>query len=81
MQRDPLAKTFHLKETHYMERQIEVSWSKQSDSDQDYRKDCQKLSPAERLACIQQLRIAFWGDEAATGRLQRLPEYIKQPQG
>ena len=39
-----------------------------------------KLSPAERLSCIQQLREAFWGDEAATGRLQRLPNILNEKQ-
>jgi len=59
----------------------EISYSKQSASSADYRQDCQKLSPAERLACIQKLRIAFWGDEAATGRLQRSVVSLKRAQG
>ena len=57
---------------------IEVSYSKQSESNADYRKDCQNLSPTERLACIQKLRIAFWGHEAATGRLQRSVVSLKR---
>jgi hypothetical protein len=58
-------------------RNLQIELSTQSESDADYRRDCSKLSAAERLACIQQLRVAFWGNEASTGRLQRLPEYIK----
>jgi len=59
----------------------EISYGRQSTSNEDYRQDCQTLSPAERLACIQKLRIAFWGDEAATGRLQRSVVSLKRAQG
>jgi len=59
---------------------IEFSYGKQSESTKDYREDCLKLSPAERLACIQKLRIAFWGDAAATGRLQRSVVSLKRAQ-
>ena len=54
---------------------------KQSESGKDYLEDCRKLSHAERIACIQRLRVAFWGDEAVTGRLQRIPEFLKRKTG
>lgn len=62
----------------FMGRSISISYSKQTRSAEDYREDCRALSPVERLACIQRLRIAFWGDVATTGRLQRVPEYLKR---
>ena len=62
-------------------RNLQIELGTQDDSSEAYRRDCMKLSPAERLSCIQQLREAFWGDEAATGRLQRLPEYIERKAG
>jgi hypothetical protein len=58
-------------------KELYVEFGKQSSLQDDYRRDCAKLTASERLACVQQLRETFWGDEAATGRLQRLPEYIK----
>ena len=64
-----------------MKAPVEFSYSKQSESAKDYRDDCLKLSPTERLACIQKLRIAFWGDAAATGRLQRSVVSLKRAQG
>ena len=59
---------------------MEFSFGKQSEATADYHQDCLKLSPVERLACIQQLRIAFWGDAAATGRLQRSVVSFKRAQ-
>ena len=64
-----------------MGKQISVQMGKQADSGKDYLEDCRKLTPTERIACIQQLRVAFWGDEAATGRLQRIPEFINRKAG
>jgi hypothetical protein len=61
-----------------MGKEMTVQLSKLENSGRDYLEDCRKLSPAERIACIQKLRVAFWGDEAATGRVQRIPEYIKR---
>lgn len=61
-----------------MPRNISIIYSKQTRSAEDYREDCGTLSPEERLACLQRLRVAFWGDVAATGRLQRIPQYIKR---
>jgi hypothetical protein len=52
-----------------------------SESGKDYLEECRKLSPQERIACIQRLRVAFWGDEAATGRLQRIPQFLKRKAG
>lgn len=60
---------------------LEISYGKQSESDKDYRDDCLRLTPAERLASVQTLRVAFWGDEATTGRVQRIPEFIKRSKG
>ena len=60
---------------------VEISYGKQTESSEDYRQDCLKLSPSERLTCIQKLRIAFWGDAAATGRLQRSVVSLKRAQG
>jgi hypothetical protein len=57
---------------------VEFSYSKQSESSNDYRNDCLNLTPSERLTCIQKLRIAFWGDAAATGRLQRSVVSLKR---
>jgi hypothetical protein len=57
---------------------VEFSYGKQSESGKDYREDCLKLSPVERLACVQKLRIAFWGNAAATGRLQRSVVSLKR---
>ena len=64
-----------------MKASVEFSYAKQSASSEDYRRDCLKLSPSERLACIQKLRIAFWGDAAATGRLQRSALTFKRARG
>jgi hypothetical protein len=60
---------------------IVVHLGKLSESGKDYLEDCRKLSPQERIACVQRLRVAFWGDEAATGRLQRIPEFLKRKTG
>ena len=62
-------------------KEISVQLGKLSESGKDYLEDCRKLSPAERIACVQRLRVAFWGDEAATGRLQRIPEFVKRKTG
>ena len=64
-----------------METRIPIQVSKLSDSGKDYLEDCKKLTPTERLACVQRLRVAFWGDEAATGRIQRIPELLKRKTG
>ena len=64
-----------------MAKEVAVQVSKLKDSGKDYLEDCRNLSPAERIACIQRLRVAFWGDEAATGRLQRIPEFLKRKAG
>lgn len=64
-----------------MPKEVSVHYGTQEESGKYYLKECQKLSPAERIACIQKLRVAFWGDEAATGRLQRIPEFIKRNPG
>ena len=57
-------------------KEIEIQYGKLDDSDQDYRNDCLHLSPTERLASVQKLRVSMWGNEAATGRVQRVPDYI-----
>lgn len=59
-------------------RNLNIEFGTMDSSFDAYRRDCSQLTCAERLACIQQLREAFWGDEASTGRLQRLPEFIKR---
>lgn len=61
-----------------MNRKIEISFGTNNDSDKDYREECLKLSPEERIACVQRLRESFWGSEASTGRLQRIPEFIER---
>ncbi len=62
-------------------RKLEVSYGKQSESDKDYREECLRLTPHERLTAVQALRVAFWGDEATTGRVQGIPEFIKRGEG
>lgn len=64
-----------------MSKHIAVQLGKQADAGKDYLEDCRMLTPAERIACIQRLRVVFWGDEAATGRLQRIPEFLKRNAG
>jgi hypothetical protein len=54
---------------------------KQSEAANDYLNDCKKLSPEERIACIQRLRVAFWGEEAATGRVHKIPEFLIRKAG
>ena len=44
----------------------------------DYHRDCLALTPAERLAAIQRLRVQLYGQEAATGRVQRLSPTLER---
>jgi hypothetical protein len=66
---------------HQMKLPVEFNYGKQSESADDYRDDCLRLTPSERLTCIQKLRVAFWGDAAATGRLQRSVVSLKRARG
>jgi|GEM_PF-2159325 len=64
-----------------LKQECEFHFGDQKDSEQAYRNDCMRMTAQERLACIQQLRIVFWGDEASTGRLSRVPDFVKRSQG
>lgn len=71
-----------MEDYRFMEKRVmECSFGSQSDSEKAYREECKRMTALERLACIQKLRVAFWGDEASTGRLSRVPELIKRATG
>ena len=55
---------------------IRIEYSRQDALAGKYRQDCRSLTPEERLACVQKLRVAFWADAAVTGLNAEGVEYL-----
>jgi hypothetical protein len=63
--------------TFRLDRQVVTTGRVDTQGD-DYVRDCRALSPVERLAVVQDLRECYWGDEAVTSRLSRLPDGVER---